>query len=413
VNKVTDKTNLNWKQHTLALHGGEDENYADAHVTPIFSTSTFSFPNTETGEARFTGKDDGFIYTRLGNPTIKVSEKKIAILEGFNLLKTGINVEGHAFATGMACIASALMAFTQSGKNIVAGNPIYGGTNYFLDGIMKPYFVSTNYVDTSGDEGTEEVKRAINKDTKVIYLESPANPNLTICDIEEISKLAKENNIITMVDNTFATPILQRPLELGANIALHSTTKYLNGHGTTVSGLLASNLPEVESRRLVYIKKNLGATQSPFDAFLVSNGMKTLPLRVAKHCLNALVIAEYLQDHPKVETVHYPGLPDHPQHNLAKKQMHGKFGGMIACELKNGLESGRILMNSVKIFTLAVSLGCIDSLIQHPASMTHVSVPKSIRLQGGITDGLIRISVGIEDVEDLIEDLDQALNKIG
>ena len=396
----------------MALHGGEDERYADAHITPIFSTSTFSFPNTETGEARFTGKDDGFIYTRLGNPTIKVSEKKIALLEGFNLLKAGIHVEGHAFATGMACISTALMAFTRSGKNIIAQNPIYGGTNYLLDGIMDPYFVKTNYIDTSGDDGAERVKSAINKDTAVIYLETPANPNLTICDIEEISKLANEHHIITMVDNTFATPILQRPLELGANISLHSTTKYLNGHGTTVSGLLASNLPEEERNKLVYVKKNLGATQSPFDAFLVSNGMKTLPIRMERHCTNAQIIAEYLEDHPKVETVYYPGLSDHPQHKLARKQMHGKFGGMIACELKGGIEAGRILMNSVKIFTLAVSLGCVDSLIQHPASMTHVSVPKSIRLQGGISDGLVRVSVGIEDVEDLIEDLDQALGKI-
>jgi methionine-gamma-lyase len=171
-------------------------------------------------------------------------------------------------------------------------------------------------------------------------------------------------------------------------------------------------LPEEESNKLVYVKKNLGATQSPFDAFLVSNGMKTLPLRMEKHCTNAQIIAEYLEDHPKVETVYYPGLPDHPQHKLARKQMHGKFGGMMGCELKGGIEAGRILMNSVKVFTLAVSLGCIDSLIQHPVSMTHVSVPKSIRLQGGITDGLIRVSVGIENVEDLIEDLDQALNKI-
>ncbi len=409
---MTEKINLNWRPNTLALHGGEEENYADAHITPIFSTSTFSFPNTEIGEARFKGKDDGFIYTRLGNPTIRVSEKKIALLEGLNLIKAGIKVEGHAFATGMACIASALMAFTQSGKNIIAQNPIYGGTNYLLDGILKPYFVNTNYVDTSGEEGAERVKKVINKDTEVIYLESPANPNLTICDIEEITKLAKDYEILTMVDNTFATPILQRPLELGANISLHSTTKYLNGHGTTVSGLLASNLSEEDSKRLNYVKKNLGATQSPFDAFLVSNGMKTLPLRMNKHCSNALIIAEFLEDHPKVETVHYPGLTDHPGHNLAKKQMHGKFGGMVACELKGGLDSGRILMNSVEVFTLAVSLGCIDSLIQHPASMTHVSVPRSIRLQGGITDGLIRISVGIEDVEDLIEDLDQALNKI-
>ena len=255
-------------------------------------------------------------------------------------------------------------------------------------------------------------KEQIKNFTKAIYLESPANPNLVVCDITEISKVAKEQEIPVVIDNTFATPILQRPLELGANISLHSTTKYLNGHGTTVSGILASNLPEEQEKRLQFVKKNLGATQSPFDSFLVLQGMKTLPLRVHRHCENAQLIAEFLEDHPKVDNVYYPGLSSHPQHSLAKKQMHGKFGGMVACELKGGIEAGKTLQNNVEIFTLAVSLGCVDSLIQHPASMTHVSVPKDIRLKGGITDGLVRISVGLEDSKDLIEDLSQALSKI-
>ena len=393
----------------MALHAGEEEKFADSHIMPIFSTSTFSFPNADIGGARFAGEEDGYIYTRLGNPTVKASERKLAILEGFNLIKKGGQVEGHAFSTGMAAIATSLIALTESSNNIIATNPVYGGTNYFCDGILKPYDVTTNYINTAGEQAIERINEAINEKTRVIYLESPANPNLAVCDIFEISKLGQEHNIPVVVDNTFATPILQRPLELGAKISLHSTTKYLNGHGTTVSGILASHLEGKQAEKLKFVKKNLGATQSPFDSFLVLNGMKTLPLRIEKHCENAQIIAEYLSEHPKIASVHYPGLTSHPQFQLAKKQMNGKFGGMIAFELKNGLEAGKALMNSVQTMTLAVSLGCIDSLIQHPASMTHASVPKDVRLEGGITDGLVRLSVGIEDTEDIIEDLSQAL----
>ncbi|PWI48158.1 methionine gamma-lyase [Candidatus Heimdallarchaeota archaeon B3_Heim] len=410
---MTNKTNLNWKINTLALHGGEEEKFADSHLMPIFATSTFSFPNVDVGKARFSGEEAGYIYTRLGNPTVRESERKLALLEGLNLMKNGVKVEGHAFATGMAGISTVLMALTKTDENIIATNPLYGGTNYLLNGILKPYGVTTTFVDTAGERGPERVNEQVKNYTKVVYLESPTNPNLAVSDIEAISKVAKEQEIPVVIDNTFATPILQRPLELGASVSLHSTTKYLNGHGTTVSGILAfANLSEEQETRLKFVKKNLGATQSPFDSFLVLQGMKTLPLRVERHCKNAQIIAEYLEEHPKVENVYYPGLSSHPQHSLAKKQMNGKYGGMVACELKGGIEAGKILQNNVEIFTLAVSLGCVDSLIQHPASMTHASVPKDIRLQGGITDGLVRISVGLEDSEDLIEDLDQALAKI-
>ncbi|MCK4848335.1 MAG: aminotransferase class I/II-fold pyridoxal phosphate-dependent enzyme [Candidatus Heimdallarchaeota archaeon] len=407
---MTHETNLNWRLATIALHAGEEEKFADSHTMPIFSTSTFSFPNADVGRARFAGEEEGYIYTRLGNPTVNASEKKIAFLEGSTLMKKGIHVEGHAFSTGMSAIATTLMALTESGRNIISTNPVYGGTNYLYK-VLKPFNVSTTFVNTAGEQGLEEVSEAINEKTRVIYLESPANPNLAVCDIHGISKIAKEHDLPVVVDNTFATPILQRPLELGADISLHSTTKYLNGHGTTVSGILASRLPDKRAEKLKFVKKNLGATQSPFDGFLVLNGMKTLPLRMEKHCTNAQIIAEYLLEHPKIANVHYPGLTSHPQHALAKEQMNGRFGGMVAFELKGGLEAGKVLMNSVEILTLAVSLGCIDSLIQHPASMTHASVPKDVRLQGGITDGLVRISVGLEDPDDLIEDLSQALDK--
>ncbi len=409
---MTNSKIPNWKIHTLALHGGEEEKFADSHLMPIFTSSTFTFPNVDVGIARFSGEEPGYIYTRLGNPTIRESERKLALLEGRELMKEGRRVEGHAFATGMGSISSALMALTKSDENIIATNPLYGGTNYLLDGILKPYGVSTTFVDTSGERGPERINEQIKNYTKAIYLESPTNPNLVICDILEISKVARDSEIPVVIDNTFATPVLQRPLELGASISLHSTTKYLNGHGTTVSGILAASLSDEHENRLEFVKKNLGATQSPFDSFLVLQGMKTLPLRMERHCANAQIIAEYLEEHPKVDTVYYPGLSSHPQHSLAKKQMIGGYGGMVACELKGGIEAGKILQNSVEVFTLAVSLGCVDSLIQHPASMTHVSVPREIRLQGGITDGLVRISVGLEDTDDLIEDLSQALAKI-
>ncbi len=407
---MKQKINLNWKISTLALHTGEEEKYADSLITPIFATSTFSFPDVDTGRKRFEG-ETGYIYTRLGNPTVVDSEKKIAVLEGINLLKKGSNhVEGHAFSTGMSCIATVILALTKSDDTILATNPLYGGTTYLLEGIMKPYRVNTKFVNTAGEEGVERVTECINSKVSLLYIETPTNPNLVISDIEKLSKIGKEHEIPVVVDNTFATPVLQRPLELGAHVSLHSTTKYLNGHGTTCSGILASMLKGERKERLHFVKKNLGATQSPFDAFLVLNGMKTLPLRMEKHCSNAMTLAEYLTEHPKVKEVFYPGLTSHPQHELAKRQMNGKYGGMIAFELKAGLSGGENLMNSVKLITLAPSLGCINSLIQHPASMSHVKVPKEQRIEGGITDGLVRFSVGLEDVDDLIEDLAQALS---
>ncbi|MFW9903721.1 MAG: trans-sulfuration enzyme family protein [Candidatus Thorarchaeota archaeon] len=407
---MPSEINLDWKISTLALHAGDDEKYADSLITPIFATSTFSFPDVDVGRKRFSGEKPGFIYSRLGNPTVNASEKSIAILEGSNLIKKGINVEGHAFGTGMAAIASVILSLTKSGDSILATTPVYGGTSYFFDGIMKSYFVHTDYVNTAGIEGVQQVVEAIDSRTSLIYLETPTNPNLIICDIEEISKIGRENNIPIVVDNTFATPIIQRPLELGADISLHSTTKYLNGHGTTCSGILASKLTGETKEKLHFVKKNLGATQSPFDAFLVLNGMKTLPLRMERHCSNAKAIAEFLSEHSKVKEVFYPGLPSHPQYGLAKKQMDNKFGGMIAFELKGGLESGEALMNNVEIITLAPSLGCSKSLIQHPASMSHAKVPREKRIESGITDGLVRFSVGLEDIDDLIEDLGKALS---
>ena len=408
---MTHEINYNWNIATLALHAGDEKRYADSLITPIFATSAFSFPDVDIGRKRFEGIESGYIYTRLGNPTVAASEKKIAVLEGATLIKEGVQVEGHAFSTGMSGIATVFMTLTKSGDTILATNPVYGGTSYLLN-IMEHYQVKTNYINTAGEEGIEQVKESISSETTLLYIETPTNPNLVISDIKEICKIGKEHEIPIIVDNTFATPVLQTPLELGADISLHSTTKYLNGHGTTCSGILASKLIKDKRERLQFVKKNLGATQSPFDAFLVLNGMKTLPLRMEKHCSNAVVLAEYLTEHPKVKEVYYPGLKSHPQHELAKRQMNGKFGGMIAFELKAGLSGGEALMNNVKIITLAPSLGCVNSLIQHPASMSHAKVPRELRIESGITDGLIRLSVGLEDIDDLIGDLAQALSRI-
>ena len=405
------KINYNWKLSTQAIKAGEENKIVDSHITPIFATASFGFPNVDIGSKRFSGEETGYIYSRLANPTVNVSERKIAVLEGAKLLDRGVSVEGHAFATGMGCISTVVMALTNAGDSIITTNPLYGGTDYFLDGIMKRFNVNTKHVDTAGEEGPKRVEEAITSNTSLIYLESPVNPNLIICDIEEICKIGKEKSIPTIVDNTFATPVLQKPLELGADISLHSTTKYLNGHGTTISGVLASRLTGSEREKLIFVKKNLGATQSPFDAFLVNNGMKTLPLRMKEHCKNAQAVAEYLEEHPKVKTVFYPGLTAHPQHTLAKKQMKA-FGGMVSIELKGGIEAGITLMNNLKVFNLAVSLGCVDSLISHPASMSHAKIPRDVRIKSGISDGQVRISVGLEDIDDLIEDLSLALHKV-
>lgn len=409
---MKQKINLNWKISTLAIHAGDEEKYADSLITPIFATSTFSFPDVDTGRKRFEGEDPGYIYTRLGNPTVVDSEKKIAVLEGSNLLKAGIQVDGHAFSTGMSCIVIVIMTLTKSEDTILATNPVYGGTRYLLDGIMQKYNVRSNFVNTAGEEGVERVQNTINSKTALIYLETPTNPNIAISDIHEICKIGREQEIPVIVDNTFATPVLQKPLDLGADISLHSTTKYLNGHGTTCSGILASKLTGEKREHLQFVKKNTGSTQSPFDAFLVLMGMKTLPLRMERHCSNAMALAEYLEEHPKVEEVYYPGLKSHPQHSLASKQMKGGYSGVIAFEMKAGLKSGEILMNKLRVITLAPSLGCTHSLIQHPASMSHSKISQKERIESGITDGLVRFSVGLEDVNDLIEDLSQALSQV-
>jgi len=381
---------------TKAVHAGQSPDpVTGSVVVPIYSTSTFAFKDADQGAARFAGTEEGYIYTRLGNPTTRALEKNVAALES--------GEDARACASGMAAITTAVMSIIKKGDHVVSTDCIYGGTvKLFLD-ILSKYGVDFTLVDSSD---TENVKSAIRENTKLIYLETPANPTLKLTDLREVVKLAKQHGIMTMVDNTFMSPYFQRPLELGADVVIHSLTKYLGGHSDLVGGIVVGS--KVFIKALDPVLKNTGGTIGPFEAWLTLRGIKTLPLRMQKHNENALRTAQFLESHPKIAKVCYPGLKSHLQHELAKRQMSG-FGGIICFEVKGGLDAGKKLMNSVKLCTLAVSLGAVETLIEHPASMTHTIVPKKEREKAGITDTLVRLSVGIEDIDDIIDDLKQAL----
>ena len=382
---------------TLAVHAGQypDKQFG-ALSPPIYQTSSFAFENVSQGANRFTGEETGYIYTRLGNPTLKMLEDKMAILEG--------GEEALAFGSGMAAISAALMYFLKHGDHVVHSEAIYGCTYSFLYDIISDYNVSATSVDATN---IEAVARSIQPNTKVVYLETPANPTMKLCDIAEISKVAHERGAVVIVDNTFMSPYLQRPIELGADVVVHSATKFIGGHGDVIAGVAIGSQEVMDGIRGT-TQKDIGGIISPFDAWLLLRGLKTLAVRMDRHCENAQQIAEYLESHPKVERVYYPGLPSFPQHNLAKEQMDG-FGGLLSFELTGGYEAGVKLMNSVQICQLAVSLGAVDTHIQHPASMTHSVVPEDKRLEVDITPGLVRLSVGIEDVQDIITDLQQGI----
>jgi len=375
---------------TDAIHKGQDADPATgAIIVPIYQTSTFVQQEL--------GKHKGYEYARTSNPTRAALEKNLACLERGQF--------GFAFASGMAAI-NALMTLFRSGDHVVAGNDLYGGTFRLFERVLKDFGLLFTYADTTHPE---EVEAAIRPETRLIYIETPTNPLMHITDIEAITLLAKESGIRVAVDNTFMSPYLQRPLELGADFVIHSTTKYLNGHSDGVGGAVILNDAAL-AERLKFIQNAAGAVLGPFDSWLVLRGVKTLALRMERHCQNGLAIAQHLEKHPKVKTVHYPGLASHPQHALAKKQMKG-FGGMLSFET-GSLDNAKELLKSVRLCSLAESLGGVETLISHPATMTHASVPAEQRQRLGIADGLVRISAGIEDVEDLIADLDQALGKI-
>lgn len=392
----------NKKFATKAIHGGHKKDpVSGALTTPIYQTSTFVFDSAEQGGRRFALEEDGFIYSRLGNPTNAQLEEKMALLEnGEACMSTG---------SGIGAITSALWTALKAGDHIVASKTLYGCTYAMLNHGISRYGVEVTFVDATN---LDEVKGAMKGNTKVVYLETPANPDLKLVDIEAISKIAHEvEGCMVFVDNTFCTPYLQRPLELGADVVVHSATKYLNGHGDVIAGFVVGKKDFITQVRLFGVKDMTGSVLSPFDAYLILRGMKTLQIRMDRHTKNAIEVAKFLESHPNVETVSYPGLESFPQYELAKKQMDMP-GGMIAFEVKGGLEGGKKLLNSLELCTLAVSLGDCETLIQHPASMTHSPYTQEERAEAGISEGLIRISVGLEDAEDIIADLKQGLDRL-
>ncbi|MBF0363193.1 MAG: PLP-dependent transferase [Oligoflexia bacterium] len=398
---------------TRTLHAGEKvgQPESSAHTGAIYQSSTFIFKNSEEGAQLFAGEKSGYIYTRLGNPSVRLLEAKINALEGAELKKKNPNlrISTIAFSSGMAAVSSTLMAILSKGDTLILGDVIYGATEHLCSNVLNRFGINTVEVDTSNLNALEKTIKE-NPKAKAILFETPTNPSLVVSDIKKVSELVKtvNPNIKVIVDNTFATPYLQRPLELGADVVVHSTTKYICGHGTVVGGLMTTFHDDIKSAVYMVIK-DVGGNPSPFDSWLVNLGLKTLPIRMEKHCSNAMELAKFLSDNSKVAKVHYPGLTNSPYYDLARKQMK-HFGGMISFELKGGFEAGKKLMDNIEIFSLAVSLGCVDSLIQHPASMTHACVPREKRLKGGITDGLVRMSVGIEDIEDLTRALDKGLS---
>jgi len=414
---VVEKFYLDCGFATRALHAGEhlgQPKGSHSHTNAIFQTSTFVFDNVEHGANLFDHKKQGYIYTRLGNPTVLVLEAKLNALEGQKVKMANLDkvrISSLVFSSGMAAISSTMFAILQSGDTLIRGDVVYGCTDDLFMKFLPKLNINVVTVDTSDLCAVEKVIQQ-HPTAKAIYFETPTNPTMAITDIQAVNRIVRSvnKNIHIIVDNTFATPYLQRPLELGADIVLHSTTKYICGHGTVIGGVVVTSDEQVKDA-LYQVMVDVGPSPSPFDTWLVNLGVKTLPIRMEKHCENALAIAEYLEQHPKVASVAYPGLKSFKFHELAKRQMSG-FGGIISFELKGGYEAGTRLMNNVRIFALAVSLGCVDSLIQHPASMTHHAVPPEKRLKTGITDGLVRISVGLENIEDLIKDLDDALSKV-
>jgi len=393
---------MNTKQkgfNTKLIHAGAFEDEFGSATVPIYQTSTFKFKSAQEGADCFSGKSDGFIYTRIGNPTIRAFEQNIAELEnGFG---------GIATSSGMAAITSVYMALLDAGSHIVSSDAVYGPARGVLEQDFSRFNVDATFVNTSK---LENIESAIKPNTKVLYIETPANPTMEITDIEACSKLAKKHNLLLVVDNTFSSPYLQKPLDLGADVVLHSITKFINGHADIVGGVIVAKNEELY-KKIRHCMVYMGCNMDPTQAFMVLRGVKTLSIRVERAQENAMKVAQFLQSHPKVAWIKYPGLESHPQYELAKKQMSG-FGSMMSFGLKGGFEAGRKLMDNVHLALLAVSLGGVETLIQHPASMTHAAVSKDNKQKAGISEDLVRFSVGIEDVEDIIEDLNHGLEAI-
>jgi len=382
---------------TSVIHAGQEPDPAFGGVSvPIYQSSTFAFKSAEQGAALFAGREKGYIYTRIGNPTTKALEDCVAHLEN--------GCGGLATASGMAAITTIYMTFLDKNSHLISTAAVYGPSRTVLENEFSRFGVEVDFVDTSD---IRNIEKHLRPNTKLLFIETPANPTMTLTDIKACARLAKEKNLLLVVDNTFSSPIVQKPLDLGADIVVHSLTKFLNGHSDVVGGIIIAK-EENHLRHLHKVLTLMGGTMDPHQAWLVLRGVKTVALRMEKNQGNAIKLARYLENHPKVKWVNYPGLESHPQHALAKEQMMG-FGSMLCFGLKGGFEAGRRMINAVKLCTLAVSLGGIESLIQHPASMTHAGVSREEREKAGITDDLIRLSVGCEGIEDLRDDLEQAL----
>ncbi len=407
------KINHNHHLGTLTIHAGHKPNSEHAHVTPIYESSTFSFPDVATGQAIFRGDQDGHIYTRLSNPNFDEVATRIAVLEGMDLIQQNPDqepdsiVRGYLFASGMAAITTALLTLLKNGDTIIAQEALYGATYTFLKNIAPQYGIETIWLKEPKPDDWEKAFKD-HPAAKLAYAETPSNPSMSIIELHPAAEIAHLNGAWLMVDNTFATPYCQRPLTLGADVVVHSTTKYLSGYGLVVGGALVSRHVDWVKDDLAKMAIHLGGNPSPFDTWLVGNGLKTLDVRMQRHCFNALKVAQFLEEHPAVSRVNYPGLSTHPDFTTARGQM-SHFGAMMSFELKGGYEAGVMMMNKVQLATLAVSLGTVDTLIQHPAGMTHSKVAPDDRLRQGISDGLVRLSVGIEYAGDIIEDLKQAL----
>lgn len=391
--------NKNLQFDSKCVHGGMSDYEFGPVIPPIYQTSTFKFESAEHGASLFKGEANGYIYTRMKNPTVEAMENAIAELEG-----------GHkalGCASGMAAISTVFVTLLQSGDHVLCSKSVYGPTMTLLHSVLSKFNIESTFVDS---DIAEEIERAVKPNTKIIYVESPANPVIAITDLSSAAAIAHKNDALLVVDNTFMSPALQQPFKFGADIVLHSMTKFLNGHADVVAGIVVVKEEEMYSK-MRKVLNQLGGVIDPFNSFLVHRGLKTLSIRMQRHGENAQLIAEYLDNHPKVKWVRYPGLKSHPNYQVGLKQHYG-HGGMISFELKGGFKAGEAVMNNIKLCQLAVSLGGVETLIQHPASMTHLTMGEEARKSAGITEGLVRLSVGIENVKDIIDDLETALKKI-
>jgi len=391
---------------SLSIHAGHEQDPRYAHLTPIYASSSYVYDNAEQGMRRFSGEEPGYIYSRFGNPTFTEAEQKIAAMEAFGI-PGGLPLKAILHASGMAAITTLLLSNLKAGDKVLTHFSVYADTQAILQNMLPSFGIDCVIADLRDLDKAEQAMKA-DPSLRLLYLETPANPTIQCVDIEELSKLARRYGLLVACDNTFATPYLQQPFRLGADFVVHSTTKFLNGHGTAIGGILLGRDLEFMRTKGYRTYKALGGNANPFDAFLLINGMKTLELRMERHCANAMAIAPFLEQHPAIAKVNFNGLASHPDHAVSRKQMRYP-GAVMSFELKGGLDSGIRFMNKLSMCTRTVSLGACDTLICHPASMTHAAVPREQRQQYGIGDGLIRMSVGIENLPDILADLEQSL----